>query len=111
MDAIERAKDIVNASEWVGDMGVNMTTLIGAGRCLAKRVVQLEASLEAIIKHQDMVAGELSQVSAVRLIAAKAIGEPRKPKWTTADQAKAEAWDDHREYLGRKIMEERRKSQ
>ena len=34
--AVNRAIEIVNATEWWGDMRVNMTTLIGAGRVLAK---------------------------------------------------------------------------
>ncbi len=40
--AINRAKEIVAAQEWDGDIRVNMTTVIGAGRVLSRRVSELE---------------------------------------------------------------------
>ena len=40
--AVKRAIEIVNAVEWEGDMRVNMTTVVGASRVLAKRVAELE---------------------------------------------------------------------
>ena len=45
MDAIERATDIVNASEWSGDMRVNMTRVIGAGRVLVKALSERDAEI------------------------------------------------------------------
>ena len=41
-DPISHAMEIVNANEWSGDTRVNMTTVIGAGRVLARRVEELE---------------------------------------------------------------------
>ena len=48
MDAIERATEIVNASEWSGDMRVNMTRVIGAGRVLAKALAERGAEIERL---------------------------------------------------------------
>ena len=45
--AIERALQIVNAVEWSGDMRVNMTTVLGAGRVLAKALEMAESKLNA----------------------------------------------------------------
>ena len=42
MDAIERAKEIVAASEWSGDLRANMTRVVGAGRILAKHIKEQE---------------------------------------------------------------------
>lgn len=50
MNAIERAKQIVSANEWDGDMRVNFTTIHDAGRVLAKHIDELEA------KHASLVA-------------------------------------------------------
>ena len=44
---IERAKGIVAATEWSGDMRVNMNTVIDAGRVLARRLEELESILES----------------------------------------------------------------
>ena len=43
---VMRAVEIVEASEWSGDMRVNMTRAIGAGRVLAKRVHELTQFVE-----------------------------------------------------------------
>jgi monomeric isocitrate dehydrogenase len=40
--AVQQCKDIVRATTWEGDIRVNITTIIGAGRILAKRVDELE---------------------------------------------------------------------
>jgi hypothetical protein len=40
--AINKSKEIVAAEEWEGDIRVNMTTVIGAGRVLSRRVNELE---------------------------------------------------------------------
>ena len=42
MEAVQRAREIVRASEWFGDPRVNMTTLIGAGRVLDKALGEVE---------------------------------------------------------------------
>ena len=47
-DAVKRAKEIVAAVEWSGDMRVNMTTAISAGRVLAKRLAELEQAIAVI---------------------------------------------------------------
>jgi hypothetical protein len=43
---IQQCKNIVRATSWEGDIRVNITTIIGAGRVLAKRVDELEEALE-----------------------------------------------------------------
>lgn len=43
--AILRALAIVNATEWSGDIRVNMNTVIGAGRVLAKALAVTETNL------------------------------------------------------------------
>lgn len=48
-DAEERAREIVHAVEWSGDMRANMNRAIGAGRVLAKRLNEEKASRERII--------------------------------------------------------------
>ena len=65
--AVERAKNIVRANEWDGDMRVNMTTVIGAGRVLAKRVEELEAIIcGGICNFQGQPCGECQQCEKVR---------------------------------------------
>jgi len=44
--AVQHAAEIVAASEWSGDLRVNMTKVIGAGRVLAKRLAELESELK-----------------------------------------------------------------
>lgn len=73
--AIQKAKDIVSATEWEGDLRVNMTNVIGAGKVLAKRVDELEEALRAIVLHQESIGGGLAVMSATRRIAASALGE------------------------------------
>ena len=63
--AIQRAKDIVAASEWEGDMRVNMTTIIGAGRVLAKRVDELEKAIHLAEKQYMGCGGRLSPSEVV----------------------------------------------
>jgi hypothetical protein len=46
--AVKRAQEIVAATEWDGDMRVNITTIIGAGRVLNKRLQEREAELAAL---------------------------------------------------------------
>lgn len=46
IDALQRAIDIVRAVEWEGDLRVNMTTVIGAGRVLAKWIEDIEAAID-----------------------------------------------------------------
>ena len=43
---IERAKATVNAVEWSGDMRVNLTTVLSAGRILARYIDKLENEQE-----------------------------------------------------------------
>ena len=43
--AVKRALEIVNAVEWSGNLEVNMTTALGAGRVLAKRLAIVESEL------------------------------------------------------------------
>lgn len=64
--AVERAKDIVRTNEWEGDMRVNMTTIIGAGRVLAKRVEELEAIICGGICNFNQPCGECERCAAVR---------------------------------------------
>jgi hypothetical protein len=45
---VMRAIEIVNAVEWSGDMRVNMTCVVGAGRVLAKRVNELQSFIEEV---------------------------------------------------------------
>jgi monomeric isocitrate dehydrogenase len=45
---IQQCKNIVRATSWEGDIRVNITTIIGAGRVLAKRVDELEEALRTI---------------------------------------------------------------
>lgn len=54
--AVDRAKQIVAAETWSGDMRVNATTIIGAGRVLAKRLAELDAEVE---KLRDSVQGAI----------------------------------------------------
>lgn len=61
--AVERAKNIVRANEWEGDMRVNMTTIIGAGRVLANRVEELEELCGYPSELADMIASALEQVA------------------------------------------------
>jgi hypothetical protein len=46
--AVERAKEIVRADEWHGDLRVNMTRVVGAGRVLAKEVEKLSEYAETL---------------------------------------------------------------
>lgn len=73
--AVKRAKEIVTANEWEGDLRSNMTTVIGAGRVLAKRIDELEKALRNIVAHQDAVGGQLARLSSTRLIALNALGD------------------------------------
>jgi hypothetical protein len=50
--AVQQCKDIVRATTWEGDIRVNITTIIGAGRILAKRVDELEKVLDE--EHSSM---------------------------------------------------------
>ena len=45
---VMRAREIVEAVEWSGDIRVNMTRVIGAGRVLAKRVCELTQFVEEL---------------------------------------------------------------
>lgn len=47
-DAVGRARDIVAANEWSGDMRANMTTIIGAGRVLSRALALQTADLQAL---------------------------------------------------------------
>lgn len=47
-EAIAHAQEIVNASEWSGDMRVNMTRVIGAGRVLNKALKELQSEIELL---------------------------------------------------------------
>lgn len=42
MDEVTRAMEIAQATEWVGDLRVNFTTLKNAASILAERVEELE---------------------------------------------------------------------
>ena len=69
--AIQRAKDIVSANVWEGDMRVNMTTVIGAGRVLAKRVEELEKAIHLAEQQYMGCGGRLHPsevVDSMRLI-------------------------------------------
>ena len=46
--AVARALEIVSATEWSGDMRVNMTRIIGAGKVLSKRLEETEAEIERL---------------------------------------------------------------
>jgi monomeric isocitrate dehydrogenase len=77
--AVQQCKDIVRATTWEGDIRVNITTIIGAGRILAKRVDELEEALRTIKAHQEMAAGGLVRLSTVYHIATTALkDEARK---------------------------------
>ena len=87
-EATERATGIVRATEWSGDMRINMTTIIGAGRVLAKRVGELESevsryrtaladacrrpmgvvpdSADGLLAQDDLEAAEARRVEVVR---------------------------------------------
>jgi len=64
--AVERAKNIVRASEWEGDIRVNMKTAIDAGRVLAKRVEELEAIICGGICNFNQPCGKCERCVAVR---------------------------------------------
>lgn len=67
MNAVQRAKEIVAATEWEGDLRVNMTTVIGAGRVLAKRIEELELVLYGgVCNFQGQPCGECQQCKKVR---------------------------------------------
>ena len=55
---LKRATEIVNAVEWSGDMRVNLTTALGAGRVLLKMLekTQQEAYLEGFIAGLELYA-------------------------------------------------------
>ena len=61
-EAVTRSKRIVNATEWEGDLRANITTVLGAGRVLAKRVAELEADLPSAMMHllaiEDVIPGK-----------------------------------------------------
>ena len=65
-DAITRATEIVHATEWSGDMRVNMTTIIGAGRVLAKRVRELESLITKGVCNFATPCGNCEQCEATR---------------------------------------------
>ena len=48
VDAIDRAREIVAANEWSGDMRANMTKIIGAGRVLARALALRNADVHAL---------------------------------------------------------------
>ena len=83
--AVARAKDIVRADEWKGDIRVNMTTVIGAGRVLAKRLEEMEAerdelvaALKAVNEWYDRdgsVGGLVDPMDVVKAILAKVEAE------------------------------------
>jgi monomeric isocitrate dehydrogenase len=76
---IQQCKNIVRATSWEGDIRVNITTIIGAGRVLAKRVDELEEALRTIKAHQEVAAGGLVKLSTVYHIATTALkDEARK---------------------------------
>lgn len=47
-NAVKRAAEIVSTSEWSGDLRVNLTTVIGAGRVLLKRLAEQSDELDAL---------------------------------------------------------------
>lgn len=49
VNAVQRAREIVLANEWKGDIRQNMTTIIGAGRVLAKRIDELESAFDLLL--------------------------------------------------------------
>ena len=53
---VKRAQEIVAATQWSGDMRVNMTTIIGAGRVLAKRLEEVRAENAALRELVDELA-------------------------------------------------------
>jgi hypothetical protein len=65
---IQKAKDIVSASEWEGDLRVNMTTIIGAGRVLAKRVDELEEAVRLAEAQHLGCGGRLTPSEVVDLM-------------------------------------------
>jgi len=69
----KKAIEIVYATSFEGDIRVNMTTVISAGRTLARRVQKLEFILKEIREHQQVSGASMGQKGAVWYIANKAI--------------------------------------
>ena len=69
----EQAMEIVNATDFGGDIRVNMATAISAGRTLASRVRKLEFALDSIRVHQQISGASMGQQGAVWHIANKAL--------------------------------------
>ena len=65
----KQAIEIVNATDFKGDM----TTVISAGRTLARRVRKLENALDSIRAHQQISGQSMGQQGAVWYIADKAL--------------------------------------
>lgn len=78
--AIQKAKEIVAAHEWEGDIRVNMTTVIGAGRVLSRRVSELE---DIIVKARREFRASSDPVDARAWLFRVEIDEDQYPKTDT----------------------------
>lgn len=84
--AVARAREIVHAVEWRGDMRVNMTTILGAGRVLDKRLTEVEAQRDRFRGIVEKLADNLASY------------EMDEPHWDDDDAAYPEV--DLTEWLG-----------
>ena len=62
-NTLTRALEIVNAVEWSGDARVNLTTVIGAGRVIAKAYAEQAAELAP---HSELIEAAKKAVDALK---------------------------------------------